>query len=313
MVSGCGLMPAALKNDVEQMDARRDLAEKSAELSAELRDFKALKPSLTRLVSLESDLNFLLDEISRFSESNPVMFDQTSDLPADELSDTDQGNTIVYQADGSVFSSNDMKNVDRENKAWSETSGEESELRLPQKRGAIVANRENKFLPQQLVNQKVEVRSATPVISMDDEDIAKFSREENVIRNMGNDTKNIVGDISNVDRKKFFSQNQSNFQMTAGRDCIGNEVNINNNFALHLASYKNRTNATSGWRQLKQKYADTWCEVSAKLETVNVKGTDYFSLRVGGYESKEAANLMCNEVRSQGDYCQVASFSGENI
>jgi predicted small secreted protein len=48
------------------------------DLQTEIEDFKSMKPSLSRLVALESDLSFLLEEMSRFNEQNPVVYDTAS-------------------------------------------------------------------------------------------------------------------------------------------------------------------------------------------------------------------------------------------
>jgi hypothetical protein len=309
-VTGCGMLRSSIVSDNSKIDAEIELAERSQELATELKDFQALKPSLTRLVALELDLNFLLDEISRFSESNPVVYNKSSRTPASELSKVPSGNNVVYKSDGSMASSADRKKNNNNNISEFETRNLEFDLlRLQQNLASAKPGSSPLSIGESSSrnnnNQDVEVASAKRILSIDKSRSNKFQ---------GNQGPNaIVGNIENVNLSKFSSQSPTNGKLPIVDKCANQQTTNSNNFALHLASYKNLNNAKSGWVKLRQKYASTWCDASAKLETVNVKGIDYFSLRVGGYASKDAANQMCSRVKIQGDYCQVASFSGVEI
>lgn len=307
-VSGCGILSSSIVSDNNKLDKDIELAKKSQELAAELKDFQVLKPSLTRLVALESDLSFLLDEVSRFSESNPVIYNASSRTPASELSKVPSGNSVVYKSDGSMMSSADEPHSDSSNFRELETRNFETDL-LRLQQGSTSTNAGTNSLRgvgfSTSSNQDVVVAPARPILSADKSSISKFQGMQ------GPDA--IVGGIDNVTSSKFSSQPSANNLLPRADGCSSQPTSDSSNFALHLASYKNFNNAKSGWLNLRQKYASTWCEASARLETVSVKGTDYFSLRVGGYDSKEAANQMCSKIRAQGDYCQVASFSGVSI
>lgn len=316
-VSGCSILPSSIMGNSSKIqtdqqtefDTDTELTDNSTELAAELKDFQALKPSLTRLVALESDLKFLLEEVSRYSDSNPVVYTESYRTPASELSTPPLGNQIVYKSDGTMQSSSDESQSSSDNPRY-DTSNLEADLLLLEKdlgsaKPTPSSLGGNKFSSGPTVSRSVEVASARPIMTIPTSRNNKFEEEPG--------TNAIVGNIQNVMQSKFSSQNSGNTQLPDYTTCANQRASTSSNFALHLASYKNLNNAKSGWQQLRQKYASTWCEASAKLETVNVKGTDYYSLRVGGYESKEAANQMCGKVRAKGDYCQVASFSGVKI
>jgi hypothetical protein len=284
----------------------------SLQVRSELEDFKAMKSSLNRLVALESDLNFLLDEMSRFNEKNPVMYEQVevaSDKPNKAKPE------IVFSVDGKTEQLRTEETADGWSKAaenmsdkWHSQPAERSSLRLANGTSSQTqtltptTNRANNNIsaPSNVNqnkfsgNRQVDVAAAKPIMQVDQQtqirptqptvNASKFS--------YGADPQQIVGDVGS---------------------CKEWKVDSVKTYSLHLASYKSRKAAEDGWNKLNSKYADVWCETEAKLAKVNVKGTEYLSLRVGGYNSRDKVLQLCSVVKEQGDYCAVTTTKGETL
>jgi hypothetical protein len=294
----------------------------NAELQNEIEDFKSMKSSLNRLVALESDLNFLLDEMSRFNEKNPVMYQEAEQASARP----EQVNSeVVFSADGRTETAAAEQTADgwsraAENMAdkWQSQASEMNSLRLSRDVSTRAQSRNpstsqsntNLSAPSNVDNskfsgsRKVDVAAAKPIMQVNSQnsrqvqapsqsqsqknsgavDSSKFS--------YGTDPKQIIGDVGS---------------------CREWKVDSVKTYSLHLASYKSRKAAEDGWNKLNAKYADIWCETEAKLAKVVVKGTEYLSLRVGGYKSRDKVLQLCSVVKEQGDYCAVSATKGEAL
>lgn len=293
----------------------------------EIEDFKSMKPSLSRLVALESDLSFLLEEMSRFNEQNPVMFD-TADTPAPNNPNQSKS-TVVFSADGKKEIASE-KIVD----GWAEGAGTMADKWNNDAREMNTVGMSLRKRPSSLsasgtsssqgvnqakfeTNNNVELGSADPIMELDN------ARQPTSIA-AGQPTFLAGSPASEIKREPARSNSQVDMNkfsnMTNPRQIVGNINNCTKwkadktkTYALHLASYKSRTAAESGWSQLDEKYADVWCDTEASLAKVVVKGTEYLSLRVGGYDSRDKVLSLCSVIKERGDYCAVSTATGERI
>ncbi|MCI5044766.1 MAG: SPOR domain-containing protein [Aquisalinus sp.] len=85
-------------------------------------------------------------------------------------------------------------------------------------------------------------------------------------------------------------------------------------FALHLASYRNEQNASSGWNQLSRQFEMYLGGLEPRLRIIDIpaKGT-FFRLLAGPYSSRAEASSACEELKALGTYCSVMPFSGVNL
>lgn len=308
LLSACSSIPFLGGSDEPERNIASSSTDNSynnrAELESEIADFKSMKSSLTRLVSLESDLSFLLDEMSRFNEKNPILYDVASnDSPSDEAGKSE----LIYTASGKT-----ERTVENTADGWAKTQGsmadkwssqaeEMDQLRIgqsrsPSARPQITVPAKNNGMDQSKFssNSQVDVAPARPVLQV--------AQAPNRASNAA---------VRQVNEDKF--SYSSNPQQIVGEldNCSDWKVDSVQNYSLHLASYKTRKSAEDGWNKLDDKYADVWCKTEAKLAKVIVKGSEYLSLRVGGYDSKDKVLQLCSMVKSRGDYCAVSTAEGE--
>ena len=305
VLSACSSIPFMGEPDVPEVNAyTTSQSDKRSELQDEIEDFKSMKSSLSRLVSLESDLSFLLDEMSRFNEKNPIMYEIDSTTNSNTSSPNSK---IVYSSNGKKEYTNEQtddgwaKSLGDMADSWKSEAGERQKLgiaRQNSRQGVSELSAESIQSASGMMNTKfssgsqVEISPATPVMDID-------SPSEN------------MADKLNLDK---FAYN-SNPQNIVGdsNNCSDWKVDPVQTYSLHLASYKSQKSAEDGWNQLDKKYSDIWCQTDAKLAKVIVKGTEYLSLRVGGYDSKDKVLQLCSILKERGDYCAVSLSEGSII
>jgi hypothetical protein len=124
-----------------------------------------------------------------------------------------------------------------------------------------------------------------------------------------------LGDISeNANETDKFSRGNSTISYSASQPCGHKDyVADGKTFAVHLASYSKKGNAVAGQQSFLSKYNNELCEKMAVLKSVDVKGTNYYSLRFGPYFSTQEAQSICSRFKKQKDYCSVSRFDGERI
>ena len=331
------------------------------DLQTEIEDFKSMKPSLSRLVALESDLSFLLEEMSRFNEQNPVVYDtagsSVSQNPSSSLGSSNQTmGTVTFGVDGKT--ENTVAQVSGEwapsqgtmaNK-WSDNAGERDTLGMNRRqrpssiKSATTSNSNSNAIPgvnqakfggaqmetAKTGNSQVEVGTATPVMQLDSSVTnqapgpATAGVRPSRFRSANSDVANAAtrptsrAPIPNnltksapVDMRKF----SNNPRQIVGdvSSCSEWKSDTQKTYSLHLASYKSRSAAESGWNSLDKKYEDVWCDTQATLAKVVVKGTEYLSLRVGAYDSRDKVLSLCSVIKERGDYCAVSTATGERI
>jgi hypothetical protein len=83
--------------------------------------------------------------------------------------------------------------------------------------------------------------------------------------------------------------------------------------AVHVASYRDRDTAGRGWTLLSDRFG-ALAGRSARVQRVDLGERGVFlRLKAGPYDTPDAAEAACAEVRASGDWCAVTDFSGEAL
>lgn len=79
--------------------------------------------------------------------------------------------------------------------------------------------------------------------------------------------------------------------------------------AVHLASYKDRKNADSGWIQLSKSYADLLGPLSPVVKRVDLGSKGIFHrLHAGPLADATQANALCKALKQRGVYCKPTTL-----
>lgn len=334
LLSACSSLPFTENNEVEPANlVDNKFVQNTQSLQREIEDFKTMKPSLSRLVALESDLSFLLEEMSRFSEQNPIMFDTTAAPMPGQIAQ--ENPTLIFSEDGmnriaaeplvDGWSSGQKEITDKLQTNSEYTRTEIDNLGItPRNRRSNMADVSASSVTNQGMTQSkftgsndVEVNAAKPLIQAENKSGTKTSISRSSQVREGNRaviSNNLPNRAQQVATLSKFSDNTSPKAIVGNvNTCKQWEVDSTKTYSLHLASYKSKTSAENGWNQLDKKYADIWCDTPATLAKVSVKGTEYLSLRVGAYESRDKVVELCSVIKQRGDYCAVSTAAGERI
>jgi hypothetical protein len=84
-------------------------------------------------------------------------------------------------------------------------------------------------------------------------------------------------------------------------------------FAVHLASYKDDKNVKSGATRLRDQFNQELCGKVAVVKPIEVRGTNFLSLRMGPFRQRDNALETCRKISDQGAYCKVTLFDGELV
>ena len=86
-------------------------------------------------------------------------------------------------------------------------------------------------------------------------------------------------------------------------------------YGVHLASYRSRDGAASGWRALSARHGallDGMRPVLAVLDMGDFGG-EFLRLKVGPVADQAAAAALCAEFSAAGEYCVITDYSGEPL
>ncbi len=83
-------------------------------------------------------------------------------------------------------------------------------------------------------------------------------------------------------------------------------------YAIHLGSYRSAARAFTGFEELRGEAPQVLGALSPRVEKVDLgpKKGIYQRLKAGPFDTREAANKACRQLRGQGLYCGVADFTG---
>ena len=85
-------------------------------------------------------------------------------------------------------------------------------------------------------------------------------------------------------------------------------------YGLHLASYRRRDNAYSGWDVLTGAHPDILAGFRPRLASADLPGLGlYYRLKAGPVADRDEAIALCRQIEARGDYCAVMAFDGESF
>jgi hypothetical protein len=299
LLSGCNLLPEKSTedaiNNAKEYSSEKDLSTYKQQIDEML----AMRTSINRLVELEGDLTFLLDEMSRFEEQNPNLEFAQKQTGMGELN---QKNEVVYSPNGITGKAQEGGMDTSKFNAPSDL--ESLELAISQAKEQTVL-RVNRFSDKNTIVNKPKVtvvettaaqklNSDLPGVRSEQVSNDKFSRAPISALQQA---KSIVGPIL-VDKNIT---------------CDDITTNASNSFAVHLASYSSQKSAITAWKRIMSEYKGELCSDIARTQTVTVKGKIYYRLNVGGYVDKSFAQTVCTKLTKRSTYCKVVEFKGDMI
>lgn len=294
LLSGCNLLPEsagkAAINKADQYEIQKEVGE----YQQQIKEMLSMRDDLNRLIELEADLTFLLDEMGRFEEQNPnLVFTQAN---FDEA-ETAQNKEVIYSSEG--VASRAQTGINNPLK-FSEPSNLES-LGLASNRAEeqTVLGR-SRFSEQNATFSSPESSEVTTTAAKK----MNSALAQPQLEHVNNDKFSTGAGLSLQSPMRIVAQ------VASCGSIITNKINP---FAVHLASYGSEKSAFEAWKRIMSEYGNDLCTDIAKTQTVLVKGKTYHRLNAGGYVNKDIAERICSKLKNRSAYCKVVKFEGEMI
>jgi hypothetical protein len=273
------------------------------ELQNSVKDFEVLRPSIVRLIKLESDLSYITEFLR--TKERPISF------PADQFHNTTATKLPTFS---------DIIELEESNSELTKSTENTNDNIF----SSSVASKTDK--------SGVEVNAAKPpmtVMSVNRPEIEPNNNKffTDITRNATNRSNEDIKELrsgthsdlphhqaSGLDNKFSYSNSISDSVTPSAmpkNECLNRDSR--GSFSVHLASYKNDQNARRGWKNLSQKYSDTLCNLQPKIANVEVNGSDFYSLRAGPITDRDTAARLCQKIRQLGDYCSIAAYEGREL
>lgn len=263
--------------------AQKDNTTRATQLTAELQsavnEWESLKPSITRLVNLETDLEYLLVQLSD-ANSTPMLEQTPVEAFAPEEAatvDLASASPIMELKQNPTFAvvANEQPRNQLAGRTVNDTSTSVNNVSM------------NKFSG----NQQAAIPSAPKMKNMDDNSkLNKFSDEMQTAASLKGPSLYAGGN------------NQC-------RRASSNTV-VSEGIAIHLASFKSEQLAEETLNNFETKYRDITCNKNPIIKEVIVKNVTYHSARLGPYDNRNAAEEACRAVRTVQSYCALTQYEG---
>ncbi|MFT6268454.1 MAG: hypothetical protein ACJAVV_001264 [Alphaproteobacteria bacterium] len=242
--------------------------------------------NVNRVIELDAELSYLMSELKNADALNSLS------------SETFALNEYSSQGSSSVTAANDYTSP--EITRWAEN-----------KEPMLVADTNAQALPI--------AGKAKPIISdlgVQDNKFANTADSTN--QNLASQSiKSDAGDkfSSPVLSKPSIGPDKLGENTNLGMQCAHNAVTNTSadGVGIHLISVKNQNSLSGAADSLMSKFPNELCETTAKIESVSVKGESYYSLRFGPYVDREYALSICSKLKTKGQYCGLAKFSGRTL
>lgn len=283
--------------DAELKDGRAAAAGFNDDVKLLVAEWKELAPDLRRLVSLQHDLEYALGELEVPSyEEVPVY-------------EVDDKHVFSHIEDAENKAEQNAEPVyEKENVQEVLAAKGESETVLD----ALAPNRELNNL---------EVGQAPPILSNISNKPSEVALEQatasNAINRAFSSSDAIDAKFSNVrypapppakaDGKSMANERSAECKpYSAGMTGSGK-------FAIHLASYSKMSSLNEGVATLRKVNENLFCRKLPVYKTLTVNNKQFYSLRLGPYDSKEEAKRECKDYSRSNGYCSVTTFEGDQI
>jgi cell division protein FtsN len=84
-------------------------------------------------------------------------------------------------------------------------------------------------------------------------------------------------------------------------------------FALQVASITDMRRLPQIWQEMMDKNSMLLANLEPNFQKTNVRNTDYYRLKLGGFSTQQEASRKCNELKSAGISCIVADYTSSNF
>lgn len=85
------------------------------------------------------------------------------------------------------------------------------------------------------------------------------------------------------------------------------------NFALQVASITDMRRLPQIWQEMMDKNSEVLANLEPNFQKTNVRNTDYYRLKLGGFSTKQEAARKCSELKMAGVSCIVADYTSSNF
>lgn len=262
--------------------AQKDNTTRATQLNAELQsavnEWESLKPSITRLVNLETDLEYLLVQLSD-ANSTP-MLEQT---PVEAFAAEDAATVDLASASPLM----ELK----QNPPLAVVTNEQPRNQLAGRTvNDISTSLNNVSMNKFSGGQQAAIPLAPKMKDIDDGKLNKFSDEMQT-------TASLKGPSLYAGGNNQCRRASSNTVVSEG-------------IAIHLASFKSEQLAEETLNNFETKYRDITCNKNPIIKEVVVKNVTYHSARLGPYDNRNAAEEACRAVRTVQSYCALTQYEG---
>jgi TolA-binding protein len=84
-------------------------------------------------------------------------------------------------------------------------------------------------------------------------------------------------------------------------------------YGLQLFSLSNQRDIKSTWNELARKHPQILASLHVKYETITIKNKQYYRVKAGKFNSRDAAIRACDQLRVVGTACLPTNFNGTNL
>lgn len=85
------------------------------------------------------------------------------------------------------------------------------------------------------------------------------------------------------------------------------------NFALQVASITDMRRLPQIWQEMMDKNSVLLANLEPNFQKTNVRNTDYYRLKLGGFSTQQEASRKCSELKMAGVSCIVADYTSSNF
>lgn len=85
------------------------------------------------------------------------------------------------------------------------------------------------------------------------------------------------------------------------------------NFALQVASITDMRRLPQIWQEMMDKNPELLANLEPNFQKTNVRNTDYYRLKLGGFSTQQEASRKCSQLKTAGVSCIVADYTSSNF
>jgi hypothetical protein len=293
----CSMLPDSLSfsdvnltQDAKERSSSKAQKDNTTQLTAELqsavKEWEYLKPSITRLVNLETDLEYLLVQLSD-ANSTPML----EQAPVESFAPEPVESFAAEEAPTVDLASASPIMELKQNPSFAAVTNKQARNQLAGRPASDISRSvRNVTMDKFSGSQKASLSLAPKMTNIDDSKSNKFSGQMQTVASM---------------------QGLSLY-VDDGNKCLraSSKTVVSNGIAIHLASFKSEQLAEETLNNFDTKYKDITCNKNPIIKEVIVKNVTYHSARLGPYNNRNAAEEACRAVRTVQSYCAVTQYEG---